>query len=201
MGNAFRAGVGAVGAAECVIHIQVGELGQRRRKSWIVARLSRDKADVLKHQHRPRREPVGQLAHRGAGHGWCEGHACAHQLGQALGYRSHRNVGPGACRLVNMRDEHEPCASAKQLLNRRKRGSDAGVIGNGHGRPADADVRATLKSVRSRTRRPSTSRSSIVDSPSMIVLIRHSFVVAESIRPPRHFVDGSSGYAASTPSR
>ena len=57
-----------MGNRECIVDVEVGEFGQRRREGLIVTRVRRLEADVLQHQHHARRELPGQFDHVGSDH-------------------------------------------------------------------------------------------------------------------------------------
>src|SRR5207253_8572200 len=58
--DALGARVRAMRAAERVVYIDLGEVGQRARKRWIVARLAGLEADVLEHQQLAGRELLAE---------------------------------------------------------------------------------------------------------------------------------------------
>ena len=130
VGDPLRARVGAVRGAERVVHVHVGELGERRHQLRVVARLSRLVADVLEHQHLARGEPLGELSHLRSGDGRRERHRRAGQLLQAVGHRPHRQRRVQSLRPAQMRDEHEPRAATPELRDRLELHPDPGIVGH-----------------------------------------------------------------------
>ena len=89
--HALGAGVGAVGDAEGVVDVEVGERGERFGQRRVVLRLAGLEADVLQQQHfagPERRRPSSRPRRRSRAGAWL--HLGAEQLGQPLAHRPHR---------------------------------------------------------------------------------------------------------------
>ena len=110
--NALGARVRAVRAAERVVYVDVGEVGQRARKRWIVARLARLEADVLEHQQLAGRELLAQLFDGAADDARRERHPGVGQLAQAGDDRCHREALVAlSARPSQVRDDHQAPAA------------------------------------------------------------------------------------------
>jgi hypothetical protein len=108
--------VGAVRRAERVVDEDVAELRVPRRQPLVVLRLAGVEPDVLQeHDVRVGGHLVAQRHERDA---------------EALGDRPQRQLRVRPLRPPEVRHEHEPGALAAQLVDRRLRGADAGVVGD-----------------------------------------------------------------------
>ena len=129
MRNALGARVRAVRAAERVVYVDVGEVGQRARKRWIVARLARLEADVLEHQQLAGRELLAEGFDGVADDGRRERHPGVGQLAQPGDDGCHRKaLVTLSARPSQVRDDHQAPAARAQLLDRLQRGDDARVV-------------------------------------------------------------------------
>ena len=154
VGDALGARVRAVGDAEGVVDVHLGERRERTGELGIVALLAGLEADVLQHQHaRPSRElAIRSSARTSRDHdaGGERRLARPDQLAQARRRRAPSRAPPrrrpsGA---VEVGDEHQARALGAQLFDRGQRGADAGVVGDlhlaapGSGRERDVEVDA-----------------------------------------------------------
>ena len=131
VGDPLGAGVGAVGGAEGVVDVEVGEPGQRVGQLRIVLGLARLEADVLEQQHVARAQPGGHRLDLLADHRRRLLHLGAEQLGQALADRPHRERRVDlALRPAEVGDEDQRGAALAQQLDRRQRRADPRVVGD-----------------------------------------------------------------------
>jgi hypothetical protein len=126
-----RGGVGPVCRPEGVIHVGVGEGGQRAREVRIVARFARVEAQVLE-QDRPavlqlRDGPQGFLSDAVA----AEGDAGGEQLCEPRRHRPQCELGnASALGAAEVRAHDDACAGLEQAAQRGQAGADPGVVGD-----------------------------------------------------------------------
>ena len=130
-GDAHGAGVGAMGGAEGVVDVDVGELGERPGKGRVVLGLPGLEADVLQQQHFAGPEAPRHRLDVAADHRRRLLDRDAEQLGQPLADRAHRERGVGlALRPAEVGDEDQGRAPLAQQLDRRQRRPDSRVVGD-----------------------------------------------------------------------
>ena len=130
VGDALGRGVRAVGRAESVVDVHVGQVGQAVRERGVVLGLARLVADVLEHEHVAGPQRVDLGAHLVADHARSELHRGLDQLSQPLRGRAQRQLGLAVLGPAQVRGEHELGAAPAQLLDGREGGADAGVVGD-----------------------------------------------------------------------
>ena len=130
VGDALGRGVRAVGRAEGVVDVDVGQVGQAVRERGVVLGLARLVADVLEHEHVAGPQRVGLGAHLVADHARRELHRGLDQLPQPLRGRAQRQLGLAVLGPAQVRGEHELGPAPAQLLDGREGGADAGVVGD-----------------------------------------------------------------------
>ncbi len=141
VGDAFCRGVGAVGGAEGVVDVDVGQRGEGLRERRIVGLFFGVVAQILKQQHLAGFE----LARHLAGHfadavrrkGDVDGFAqlLVEQLAQADDHRAQRVLGIRlALGAAQMRGEDDLGLVAQGVDDGGQRGHDAGVVGDGRSR-------------------------------------------------------------------
>ena len=130
LGHSHGRRVGAVGGAERVVDIHIGQLRESRRQLRVVLGLAGLIADVLKHQYVARRQVVGKRAHLVADDGRGEHNVGAGQLGQPVGGGPQRQLGLAVLRPAEVRRQDDSRPSLPQLLDRRQRRPDARVVGD-----------------------------------------------------------------------
>jgi hypothetical protein len=113
--------VRAVRGAERVVDVRVGQVGVALRERRIVRGLPRLVADVLEHDD----VAVGHVVDRRR-----ERDVDAQQLARALRHRLQAELRLAVLRPAEVRGEDEPGPALAQRLQRRKRGADAGVVGD-----------------------------------------------------------------------
>ena len=177
--DALGAGVRAVRGAERVVDVDVGELGERARELGVVARLARLEADVLEHQDLAVGERLGQrpdLARRRP-----PGRASrARRSARAAARRRAPATGPPRAGPRGARGARRAPAARRAPRSSSIVGSAARmrVSSATAGRPS-ARSSGTLKSTRTSTRLPRTSRS------SMLLIARSSIgPCSVTISPP-----------------
>ena len=146
--DALGRGVRAVRGAERVVDVDVGERGVALRELGVVLRLPRLEADVLEHHD----VAVGHVVEVGR-----ELHLGLQQLAQARRRRAPARAtrrGPWAGRGARSSSRRAPRSRSRSSVGSAARMRVSSVI-----RPSSS---GTLKSTRTRTRLPSTSRSSSV---------------------------------------
>ena len=131
VGDPLGAGVRAVGGAEGVVHVHVGERRQLAGQLGVVALLARLEADVLEQHQLPVLESLGELAdglsRRRPGRA-SRARPGAPAGGPATG--AIESAGSGlAAGPAEVRDEDQPRAAAAQLFDRGQRRADARVVG------------------------------------------------------------------------
>ncbi len=126
-------GVRAVRGAERVVDVEVRERAEARRQLGVVLRLARLEADVLEHHDVAVGHVVEVRRERDLG---------AEQAGEVLGDRRERELRLAVLRPAEVRDEQQPRAALAQLLDRRQRGADAGIVGDRAVRQRDVEVDA-----------------------------------------------------------
>ena len=133
VGDALGGGVRAVGDAEGVVDVHVGELRQGTREGRVVGGLALLEAHVLQQQHLPVVELFGERLDLLADHRRRQRDLRAGQLAQARGHRRHRQrLIAMPVRAAEMGDQHQARALAAQLFDRGQRRADAGVVGELH---------------------------------------------------------------------
>jgi hypothetical protein len=121
-------GVSAVGGAEGVVHVQIGQCGKPPRQLGIVAGLTGLEAAVLEHQHLPGTELSRQALRLGAHHRRRQRDLRAQQLPQPNRDRSHRKRRIGSLRPPQVRDEHQRRFALAQQLDGRQRGANPRLV-------------------------------------------------------------------------
>ena len=123
--------------AEGVVDVDVGQRGQAGGELGVVLRLPRLVADVLEQQHVARtRARRARSSTSSPDHRRRQLHRRAEQLGEPLGDRPQRQLRLAVLRPAEVRDEHQRGPALAQLLDRRQRGADPGVVGDRAVRPA-----------------------------------------------------------------
>ncbi len=130
MGDALGRGVGAMGGAERVVHVEVRERREPTRKLGVVLGLARLEAAVLEHQHIARLQARGQLLHLRPDDGRRRPDRGPEQLPEPSCHRRHGESRIGPLRPVQVGDADHGGASLPQQLDRRQRGADPGVVGH-----------------------------------------------------------------------
>ena len=119
--DADRRGVRAVRGAEGVVDVEVGERAEALGQLRVVLRLARLEADVLEHHD----VAVGHVVEVRR-----ELDVDAEQARQVVGDRLQRELRLAVLGPAEVRDEQELRAPLAQLLDRRQRAADAGVVGD-----------------------------------------------------------------------
>ena len=127
--DALGGGVRAVGGAEGVVDVDIGELRERGRELRVVGRLARVEAQVLEQQH----VAVAQLADGLLGDRpdavGRPRHGPAEQVGQVLAHGLQRGGRVGlALRPAEVRAQDHARAALAQQRDRRQRRADARVV-------------------------------------------------------------------------
>ena len=147
--DALGGGVGAVGGAEGVVDVEVGERGERLGELRVVLGLARLEADVLEQQHVAGLEPVGHRLDLGADDRRRQLHLGAEQLAEPLADRRHRE------RRVDLPFGRPRCETR---TTRAPRSRSSSIVGSAARiRVSSAtwpSSSGTLKSARTRTRLP-----------------------------------------------
>ena len=115
-------GVRAVGGAERVVDVDVGQRGVALRQLGVVLRLARLEADVLEHHD----VPVGHVVEGGRQHD-----LLPQQLGEPVGRGPERVLLLAPLRPAEVRGEQQARALLAQLLQRGQRRADPRVVGDG----------------------------------------------------------------------
>ena len=117
---------------ERLVHVVVGELRQIRRERGIILCFAALEAQVLQHDEVPRFEAADVWLDRGAHHAWREGNVLSEQLAQARGDGRHRVLRVGRPLGPPEVSGHDDGGILRaQPLERRERGRDAQVVGDG----------------------------------------------------------------------
>ena len=139
VGDALGAGVRAVGGAEGVVDVDVGQLRQRARELGVVLGLARLEADVLEQQHlavvRAARSSAAHLLARRPPARASTGAPVSSRRRAATGAIDSAGSGVpfGRPRWVT-RTSRAPLRA--QLFDRRQRRADAGVVGDSTASPS-----------------------------------------------------------------
>ena len=131
VGDALRRGVRAVGRAEGVVHVEVGEARERLRERRIVGLLGGVEAQVLEQQQVAGTQLVDRhldaRAERVARHP----DRPSEELAQPLGDRAQaQRVDDLALRTAEVTGEDDRCAALEEVDDRRQAGANAGVVGD-----------------------------------------------------------------------
>ena len=131
MCDAFRRAVGAMGGAERVVHVNLGERGQLLRKLRHILLFFRVKAQVLEQQHFAVFESLGRgfrFRPNAIGH---KSDGLAQYLRQARGRRLQAHFGIHfALGTPQVRRQNQTAAAFQNVLNRGQRRLDAGIVGD-----------------------------------------------------------------------
>jgi hypothetical protein len=124
-------GVRAVSRAEGVVDEEIAEPGQVRGEISVVGLLARIEAEVLDHEDVARLQGRGGAFHLRTGDRGNRGNPLPEELAQPTRDRSHgiRRI-CFSLRSPEMRRQDDRRPSVQQVLNRRQRRSDAGVVGH-----------------------------------------------------------------------
>jgi hypothetical protein len=134
VGRAVDAGVGPVGRAEGVVHVDVGQRGEVGPQLRVVLLLARVEAGVLQHEDVARLQRGGGGLDLVAHDGGDELHRPADDLFQLPGHRGHAKLAVfGRLGPPQVRGQDEGRAVVEQIVERRQRGADARVVGDGDG--------------------------------------------------------------------
>jgi hypothetical protein len=126
--------MGAVGAAKGVVDIDIAQLCQLGGHLRVVLGLALVEARVLQHQHLTRLERRRRRFRRRPGRLPDKLDRRADQRRQVVGSDLHAVLGVGAIlRAPKMAHQDQRGAVVEQILDRRQRGADAGVVGDGAG--------------------------------------------------------------------
>ena len=143
--------MGAVGGAEGVVDVDVGEARRApSASSGSFFGLAGLVAAVLEQQHLAAPQPPAAASTSAPDHAGRGGDVGADQLAEPGGDRRHRELGLAVLRAAEVRDQDDRGAALAQQLDRRQRGPDPGVVGD----PRPPSESATLKSTRTSTRAP-----------------------------------------------
>src|SRR3954454_1309433 len=122
--------MGAVGGAEGVVDVGVGQRCQSARQLGVVRRLPRLVADVLEHEDVARPQRVGLGPRLLADDPRRELDVGAEQLAQAPRCRPQRQLGLAVLGPAQMGDQDEARAPLAQFLDGGQRGLDPAVVGD-----------------------------------------------------------------------
>ncbi len=146
-------GVGAVGGAEGVVHVDVGERGEGLREGRFVLRLLAVEAEILEQQDLAGLQALDRGGDLRADAVARERDGYVQDRGQGLRYRCEGELRVrGILGPAEVGGEHDPRTGGDQALERRKRRPDAAVV-------ADLAVlrSGTFRSARTNTRFPRSS--------------------------------------------
>ena len=123
--------MGAVGGAKSVVHIHIGQIGQRLREGGVVFGLAGGKAGVFEDEHIAGLHGRHGRRHALAHHLIQLGHGAAEQFAQAHGDGVHSVLHiSGRFGAAEVRAENQCRASIEQIVQRRQRRLNAGVVGH-----------------------------------------------------------------------
>ena len=129
MGDPLGGRVGAMGRAEGVVHVEVGQLRERFGQVWVVLRLPLLPAAVLQEEHLAWLERLRLRDDLVAHHSGRERHRHAQEPGQAIAYRAHREL-VTALRPAEVRDQDHLRVLLEQELDGGQRRPDPRVVGD-----------------------------------------------------------------------
>ena len=158
MRHPLGTGVGTMCRGKRVVHIEIGELRERRREARVVLLLLGVETRVLQHQHVAPRNALGRLLGQHADAVLGEAHALAQHFAQRRGNRCQRHLRHAlALGAVEVAADDRPCAplptSSRMVGVSRSMRVRSVILPSRTG---------TLRSARSSTRLPATSTSSRV---------------------------------------
>ena len=127
--HSLGGGVGPMGGAEGVVHVQIGERRQPPGQLRVVARLARLEAAVLEHQHVARARAVEPCA-RPPGPTTAGASATSEPSNstEPRRDRGHRERRVDSLRPPQVRDEHQRRAALAQQLDGRQRAANPRVV-------------------------------------------------------------------------
>ena len=130
LGHPGGGGVRAVGRAEGVVHVGVGQPGQLLGQVGVVLRLAALPARVLEHQDAARLQPLGAAPDLRADHVGRLVDGSVDQLRQPVRGRLERGLGVTALGPPQVGAQDQPRPALQQQLDRGHRGPDPAVVGH-----------------------------------------------------------------------
>jgi hypothetical protein len=131
LGDTDGRGVGTVCGAERVVDVEIGQGRESPREFGVVLLLARFEADVLEEEDFTRFQRTRCRPRLRTGDILGLDNVAPQNLSQMLSYRGETELGRGfAFRPAEVTDEDNRGTAREQVLDRRQRGADTGVVGD-----------------------------------------------------------------------